>query len=186
TLHKTLEVMRCLTDVDHGIDLESVPDAFDRVALARAADGQNLRRSVDNLTSALEAVNATAAVAAPAAQAPTADPRTPTGPAADSSAAGHARPWADSRLVGFDLETTGVEPETARIVTAAFVDSATEVRTWLVDPGIEIPEAARAVHGITTEYAQANGAEARQGVTELCEIFSALKDAGAVVVGHNI
>src|SRR5699024_1330563 len=73
-----------------------------------------------------------------------------------------------------------------RIVTAAFVESATEVRTWLVDPGIEIPEAARAVHGITTEYAQANGAEARQGVTELCEIFSALKDAGAFVVGHII
>lgn len=185
TLYKTLEVMRCLTDVDHGIDLESVPGAFDRAALVRAADGQNLRRSVDNLTSALVDVNAAAAVAAPA-QAPAADPRTPTDPTVDSSAPGHARPWTASRLVGFDLETTGVEPETARIVTAAFVESATEVRTWLVDPGIEIPEAARAVHGITTEYAQANGAEARQGVTELCEIFSALKDAGAVVVGHNI
>src|SRR5699024_9821494 len=112
TLYKTLEVMRCLTDVDHGIDLESVPGAFDRAALARAAEGQNLRRSVDNLTSALVDVNAAAAVAAPA-QAPAADPRTPADPTVDSSAPGHARPWTASRLVGFDLETTGVEPESA-------------------------------------------------------------------------
>ena len=83
-------------------------------------------------------------------------------------------------------ETTGVEPATAHIITAAFVDSATEVRTWLADPGIEIPESARAVHGITTEFAQANGAAAAQVVGELCAEFAALKEEGAVVVGHNV
>ena len=188
TLYKTLEVMRCLTDVDHGIDLDSIPNTFDRTAVDDAAEGQNIRRSVDNLTSALESVSGTAGT--PAAHTHT-QIRTTTAQKADNSAASTPRPagngsWAQSRLVGFDLETTGVEPAMARIVTAAFVDSATEVRTWLADPGIEIPESARAVHGITTEFAQANGATAAQVVTELCAEFAALKEEGAVVVGHNV
>src|SRR5699024_10815608 len=91
TLAKTLELIRCPPDLDHAIDLESAPCASDLVVLARAADGEVLLRSVDHVTSALEAVNSSARVAAPAAQAPTADPRTPTDPAADSPAAGHAR-----------------------------------------------------------------------------------------------
>ncbi|WP_228282177.1 5'-3' exonuclease H3TH domain-containing protein [Brevibacterium atlanticum] len=207
TLHKTLEVMRCLTDVDHGIDLETIPHTADFTALEAAAAGQNIRRSVDNLTSALQSVDGSrstpSAEAAPGPSVVSASTLTgAAGPrssgvtdtigavnakgsygAADPSG---ARPWIRSRLVGFDLETTGVEPETARIVTAAFVDSASEVRTWLADPGIEIPEAARAVHGITTEYAQANGAAAVDVITELCTTFSALRDEDAVVVGHNV
>ncbi|WP_343071919.1 5'-3' exonuclease H3TH domain-containing protein [Brevibacterium renqingii] len=203
-LYKTLEVMRCLTDVDHGIDLESVPNAFDRVALAQAAEGQNIRRSADNLASALETISSVASSASvivvetqdavahtsvPSATVPCLDaPPTTSAPAPTMTEEpiSAAPPWVQSRLVGFDLETTGVDPASARIVTAAFVDSAAEVRTWLSDPGIEIPESARAVHGITTEFAQANGAPAQQTVTELCEVFSALRDEGAVVVGHNV
>lgn len=188
TLYKTLEVMRCLTDVDHGIDLDTIPNSFDRAAVEGAAEGQNIRRSVDNLTSALESVSGTARAAA----AHTAPPgRTTTASPSPKSAESTARngssgQWAQSRLVGFDLETTGVEPATARIVTAAFVDSADQVRTWLADPGIEIPESARAVHGITTEFAQANGAAATQVISELCAEFAALREEGAVVVGHNV
>ena len=185
TLYKTLEVMRCLTDVDHGIDLDSVPNSFDRAAVEDAAEGQNIRRSVDNLTGALESVSG-AAASPPAAQSgTTASPWTNKSAESTPRSSGPSS-WAQSRLVGFDLETTGVEPATARIVTAAFVDSATEVRTWLADPGIEIPESARAVHGITTEFAQANGAAAAQVVGELCAEFAALKEEGAVVVGHNV
>lgn len=205
TLYKALEVMRCLTDVAHGIDLEAVPNPFDRAAVQLAAEGQNIRRSVDNLIAALEAVggaevprSALSAQSAPNAEAPSATAGDTSGaPAGRSSqqkapadrTGGENAPgefWAHSRLVGFDLETTGVDPATARIVTAAFVDSADRTRTWLADPGIEIPESARAVHGITTEYAQANGAPAQQVVTELCEVFAALKDEDAVVVGHNV
>lgn len=171
SLIKTLDVMRCLTDVDHGIDLDGIPNRMDRAGVEAAARGQNIRRSVDNLLGALEDASSTSSTYAP----------TDVRPAADDST-----PWVQARLVGFDLETTGVEPETARIVTAAFVDSATEVRTWLADPGIEIPESARAVHGITTEYAQANGAVAQTVIAELCELFAELKADGAVVVGHNI
>ena len=188
TLYKTLEVMRCLTDVDHGIDLDSIPNKFDRTAVDDAVEGQNIRRSVDNLTSALESVSGTAGAPAAhtGAQGLTTAPRLSNETAESAPRSAATGSWTQSRLVGFDLETTGVEPATARIVTAAFVESATQVRTWLADPGIEIPESARAVHGITTEFAQANGATAAQVVSELCAEFAALREEGAVVVGHNV
>ena len=188
TLYKTLEVMRCLTDVDHGIDLDSIPNKFDRTAVDDAVEGQNIRRSVDNLTSALESVSGTAGAPAAhtGAQGLTTAPRLSNETAESAPRSAATGSWTQSRLVGFDLETTGVEPATARIVTAAFVESATQVRTWLADPGIEIPESARAVHGITTEFAQANGATAAQVVAELCAEFAALREEGAVVVGHNV
>nr|WP_319020816.1 5'-3' exonuclease H3TH domain-containing protein [Brevibacterium sp. FME37] len=188
-LHKTIEVMRCLTDVAHGLDLESVPGELDRIAVEAAARGQNIRRSVDNLIAALGSADtesgadshptgtsAPASAQTSGADSPTAPPPGPV--SADS--------WSQSRLVGFDLETTGVDPATARIVTAAFVESAENSRTWLADPGVEIPEPARAVHGITTEFAQANGAPVADVVAELCTVLADLKADGAVVVGHNI
>lgn len=73
-------------------------------------------------------------------------------------------PWWERALVGFDLETTGPDSETARIVTACVVahdpQHPTQVERawdWLVNPGIEIPAEATAVHGITTERAAAEG-----------------------------
>ena len=213
-LYKTIEVMRCLTDVSHGLDLESIPNTPDPSALHDAAHGQNIRRSVDNLVDALDQATRAQATRdqgadaasplmqktppqsamatsghpltpAPLAPAPPA-PATSAPPAPVPSAPIPADSWAQARLVGFDLETTGVDPATARIVTAAFVESAENSRTWLADPGIEIPEPARAVHGITTEFAQANGAPAAEVVAELCTILADLRAEGAVLVGHNI
>lgn len=85
--------------------------------------------------------------------------------------------WADGPLVAFDLETTGVDVETDRIVTASVVTidgSTPRVRSWLADPGVEIPEGASAVHGITTEHARASGSPARRVVSEIAH---ALTDA---------
>lgn len=68
--------------------------------------------------------------------------------------------WADGPMVAFDLETTGIDSETARIVTASVVSingSVTKVRSWLANPGIDIPAEATAVHRITTEHARAHG-----------------------------
>jgi DNA polymerase-3 subunit epsilon len=76
-------------------------------------------------------------------------------------------------MVAFDLETTGVDPETARIVTAcvALVDGSggrpLATTTWLVDPGVEIPEQATAIHGITTEQVRADGRPAAECVAEI-------------------
>lgn len=69
--------------------------------------------------------------------------------------------WWEGPLVGFDTETTGVDVTQDRIVTASLLTSIPGERTrsqdWLIDPGVEIPEAAAAVHGITTEKARAEG-----------------------------
>lgn len=61
--------------------------------------------------------------------------------------------WHVGRMVGYDLESTGIDPLTARIVTAAIVHTAPGQRPstiqWLLDPGIDIPAEAAAVHGWT-------------------------------------
>ena len=59
--------------------------------------------------------------------------------------------WTD-KLIGFDLETTGTDPDTARLVSAAVVDfddgEKVDGVEWEIDPGIEIPEEASLVHGV--------------------------------------
>lgn len=86
-------------------------------------------------------------------------------------------PWWEGPLVGFDLETTGPDPETARIVTATVaVDGLTTepiVVTWLVNPGVEIPAEATAVHGVTTEQAREHGQSAVAAVSRILEVLRA-------------
>jgi DNA polymerase III subunit epsilon len=87
-------------------------------------------------------------------------------------------PWFKSRLASFDLETTGVDPFAARIVTAAVVkvggaEPTSDLR-WVVDPGVDVPEAAARIHGYTTERCRAEG---REPVKCLEEIANALKVA---------
>lgn len=58
-------------------------------------------------------------------------------------------------IVFFDLETTGINIATDRIVEISilkiFPNGTQESKTWLVNPEIEIPEHVTAVHGITNE-----------------------------------
>lgn len=66
------------------------------------------------------------------------------------------------RVAVFDTETTGVDPTEARLVTAfvGLLDGNGDLERgtdWLADPGVEIPERAAAVHGITTAIARAEG-----------------------------
>lgn len=100
-----------------------------------------------------------------------------------------SRTWAGGPLLGFDTETTGVDVGSDRIVTAALVHrepgGETSVRTWLIDPGVEIPEAASAVHGVTTEHAREFGVEPVEALEELaCEITTAAR-AGVPIVAFN-
>ncbi|WP_313812626.1 3'-5' exonuclease [Glutamicibacter sp.] len=85
--------------------------------------------------------------------------------------------WHKGLAVGFDLETTGVDTATARIVTASVVlldaeGTIVNQREWLVNPGIEIPEAATAVHGVSTEKARAEGSPAPQAVREILGLLN--------------
>lgn len=58
-------------------------------------------------------------------------------------------------IVFFDLETTGVNIATDRIVEISilkvFPNGNKESKTWLVNPEVEIPQGATDVHGITNE-----------------------------------
>lgn len=97
--------------------------------------------------------------------------------------------WSDELAV-FDLETTGIDVESSRIVTAtvAVLDATGNVveRTdWLLDPGIEIPEGATAVHGITTDHALKHGRLASDGVAEIVTTIRTLLARGLPLVAYN-
>src|SRR5690606_9732845 len=95
-----------------------------------------------------------------------------------------------ARIGVFDLETTGVDVDSSRIVSAcvAVLDEGGQLVArwdWLADPGVEIPEGAAAVHGITTERARAEGAPARTVVTEVAQTLRVLFATGVPVVVYN-
>lgn len=101
----------------------------------------------------------------------------------------NALSWS-ATLAVFDLETTGIDVETSRIVTANVsvidADGAVQERSdWLLDPGVEIPSGATAVHGITTARAQADGMPAAEGVGQIVERIRALLAQNVPVVVYN-
>ncbi|SCK52903.1 DNA polymerase III, epsilon subunit and related 3'-5' exonucleases [Streptomyces sp. LamerLS-316] len=70
--------------------------------------------------------------------------------------------WFEGPLAAFDTETTGVDVEEDRIVSAALVvqDAAggrLRVTRWLVNPGIPVPPGATEIHGLTDDHLQRNG-----------------------------
>jgi DNA polymerase-3 subunit epsilon len=97
--------------------------------------------------------------------------------------------WWD-KLGVFDLETTGIDVETSRIVSAhvGVIDAtgaSIELTEWLADPGIEIPAQASAVHGITTERARTFGRPAGEVVAEIVEALRAILERGIPVTIYN-
>ncbi|WP_344736090.1 3'-5' exonuclease [Microbacterium awajiense] len=110
-------------------------------------------------------------------------------PSLDTLPLFHRPEWL--RVVGvFDLETTGVDVRSDRIVTAhvGVLDAdggVVRARDWLADPGVAIPEGATAVHGITTERSRAEGRPAPDVVREVVEALRALLDAGIPIVAYN-
>jgi DNA polymerase-3 subunit epsilon len=97
--------------------------------------------------------------------------------------------WHLNPFLAFDTETSGVDIETDRIVSAAAIhmaDGHADTTEWLADPGIDIPAEATAVHGITTEHARAHGRPAKDVVAELVAALAAAVEAGLPIVGHNV
>ncbi|MFS0697545.1 3'-5' exonuclease [Streptomyces nitrosporeus] len=88
--------------------------------------------------------------------------------------------WFDGPLAAFDTETTGVDVEKDRIVSAALVLQDTaggrpRVTRWLVSPGVPVPAEATRVHGLTEDHLQRNGRwpapvmeELARGLAEQC------------------
>lgn len=96
--------------------------------------------------------------------------------------------WYEGPLCGFDLETTGTDPETARIVTACVAELNGDepgAVNWLADPGIEIPAEVTAIHGISTEHARAHGRPTAVVVEEVIAELAAQAAGGTPLVIMN-
>lgn len=97
--------------------------------------------------------------------------------------------WHTNPMYALDTETTGVDIETDRVVSAAVIQvsrNGAKPKTWLADPGIEIPGGATAVHGITTDHARAHGAPAKDVIEDVLYHLGEAVTAGVPVVGHNV
>ncbi|GAA3583662.1 3'-5' exonuclease [Klugiella xanthotipulae] len=97
--------------------------------------------------------------------------------------------WCENIAV-FDTETTGIDVTTSRIVTAtiAVLDAqgtVTERHDWFLNPGVEIPEQASAVHGVTTEQAAAGGMDAATGVMQILDRAHDVLSRGLPLVVYN-
>jgi DNA polymerase-3 subunit epsilon len=87
-----------------------------------------------------------------------------------------------------DTETTGANPLEARLVTvyAGVMSQDGTIligQEMLADPGVEIPEGAAAVHGITTEYAREHGRHPGAVLGDLGAILASTRNLP--VVAYN-
>ena len=98
--------------------------------------------------------------------------------------------WSTRPLVCVDFETTGVDPFTDRVVQVAAVSvapdgSAEDEWTTIVNPGIEVPDEAAAVHGITTERARTEGTFLVSAFATLAPIVRKAAIGGQAVCIYN-
>lgn len=89
--------------------------------------------------------------------------------------------WLDCPLIALDCESTGVDPETARVLSICFGLSMEPGRwqptvLW-VAPEDEVPEGAQRVHGLTREIVKANAAGMSRA--DALEMVAARLDAAA-------
>ncbi|MHA6798657.1 exonuclease domain-containing protein [Bounagaea algeriensis] len=94
--------------------------------------------------------------------------------------------WVQGDLLALDFETTGTDTATDRIVTGTVVSivagQAPDIRTWLAAPGVDIPEEAAAVHGISTEHAATHGQPPAAVLTEVLKALAPWSDAVPLLV----
>ena len=90
----------------------------------------------------------------------------------------------DRALCVFDIESTGTNPRADRIIELAMIrlkpDGAEDAKSWLVNPGVPIPEETTAIHGITN--ADVAACPAFSDVAENIRAFVGNSDFG----GFNI
>ncbi|MDI3408720.1 3'-5' exonuclease [Streptomyces cavernicola] len=98
--------------------------------------------------------------------------------------------WYEGPLAAFDTETTGVDVENDRIVSAAIVVQDTpggraRATRWLVDPGVPIPEEASDIHGLTEDHLHRYGRWPAPVMEEIGRELSDLTAAGRPLVVMN-
>ena len=97
--------------------------------------------------------------------------------------------WLTGPLYALDTETTGTDPETARVVQVSLWESPSpgigKPWTRLVNPGVPIPAEATAVHGITDERAQHEGCTPAEALGGLHLKLSLAALTQTPVVAHH-
>jgi DNA polymerase-3 subunit epsilon len=98
--------------------------------------------------------------------------------------------WYEGPLAAFDTETTGVDVETDRIVSASVVVQEgpairPRISRWLINPGVPVPASATAVHGLTDEHLQRNGRWPSPVVEEIARALAEQSAAGRPLVIMN-
>ncbi|MDN3295320.1 3'-5' exonuclease [Streptomyces ficellus] len=98
--------------------------------------------------------------------------------------------WYEGPLAAFDTETTGVDVEEDRIVSAAVVvqDAAggrVRATRWLVNPGVPVPPGATEVHGLTDHHLQRNGRWPSPVMEEIARLLAEQCAAGRPLVVMN-
>lgn len=97
--------------------------------------------------------------------------------------------WHTGPMLAFDCETTGVDVETDRIVTAAVVmidpGQAPQIRDTVINPGVDVPDTAAEVHGWTTERVQAEGKPPASELDWIANSLTAAITAGVPLVVAN-
>jgi DNA polymerase-3 subunit epsilon len=97
--------------------------------------------------------------------------------------------WREGPLLGFDLETTGVDTSRDVPVQVALIwtlpHEVLSADSFLVDPGREIPVEAVAIHGISTERARAEGRSLEETAVRLHVAIADAAAAGVPLVAMN-
>jgi DNA polymerase-3 subunit epsilon len=98
--------------------------------------------------------------------------------------------WTSGEVLGLDFETTGIDRFEDVPVSYALVSvvNGVVVRSWsgLIDPGREIPADAKAVHGITTERARAEGMPLGEAIALVADAVVAASRRGAPLAGMKL
>lgn len=99
--------------------------------------------------------------------------------------------WTDGPLLGFDVETTGVDVETEHILTASMVllqpGQPVRSETAIIRPGFPVPESSTKIHGLTDEYIQANGGDPAEELEAVCLVMAAIiEEQTTPIVGMNL
>ncbi|MFH9606817.1 exonuclease domain-containing protein [Streptomyces sp. NPDC017448] len=98
--------------------------------------------------------------------------------------------WWEGNFLAFDLETTGTDLEEARIVTASTAlvhadNTVGDVIELLINPGVDIPQEASAVHGVTTEMAREAGLSPEFALTGIVHTLATALSTNLPVVAFN-
>lgn len=92
--------------------------------------------------------------------------------------------WHHAPLATLDFETTGVDPHDDRVVSYSFIDERDVQFVGFINPGIPIPEASAAVHGIS-DLDVADAPTPDIAIAQLVALVDDVIDRGAGLVVFN-